>query len=328
MPTSYCKKFLTTAMTAAMALLIASAGAQTPPAADGGSAATGKQQTLALSAPAQPVKLEPGSVTFIGNATVIIRYAGLTILTDPNFLHKGDHVHLGYGLTSERLTDPAIDFDKLPPIDLVLLSHLHGDHFDHLVEKKLKRDMPIVTTVDGAAGLEQLGFTNRYGLNTWDTLTVTKGDTTLRINAMPGRHGPPVLAGLLPDVMGSMLEFSVAGGNGNGTPPYRMYISGDTLVYDDIQEIPRRYPDIDLALLHLGGTRILGVMKVTMDGEDGVRMMQIIAPHHAIPIHYNDYTVFKSPLSDFQKAVTEAGLQDKVTYLKHGDTYRFRQQKK
>ncbi len=46
-----------------------------------------------------------GSVFFVGTATVILRYAGFTILTDPNFLHAGDHVHLGYGLTSERLTE-------------------------------------------------------------------------------------------------------------------------------------------------------------------------------------------------------------------------------
>ena len=36
---------------------------------------------------------------------MILRYGGFTILTDPNFLHKGDHVHLGYGLRSERLTE-------------------------------------------------------------------------------------------------------------------------------------------------------------------------------------------------------------------------------
>ena len=36
-----------------------------------------------------------GSIFFVGNATVILRYAGFTILTDPNFLHRGDHVHLG-----------------------------------------------------------------------------------------------------------------------------------------------------------------------------------------------------------------------------------------
>jgi len=132
--------------------------------------------------------------------------------------------------------------------------------------------------------------------------------------------GPPVLAPLLlPEVIGSMLDFSA----GNQGRPYRMYISGDTMVYDDIRDIPRRYPDVDLALLHLGGTRILGVMTVTMDGKDGVRMLQIIAPKRAIPIHYNDYDVFKSPLSDFEKEVAAAGLQDKVRYLKHGDTYKF-----
>jgi L-ascorbate metabolism protein UlaG (beta-lactamase superfamily) len=60
-----------------------------------------------------------------------------------------------------------------------------------------------------------------------------------------------------------------------------------------------------------------------MDAKEGVRMLRLIAPQRAIPIHYNDYTVFKSPLSDFQQAVEEAGLADKVSYLKHGETYPF-----
>jgi len=47
-----------------------------------------------------------GSVQFIGTATVLIRFRGMTILTDPNFLHKGEHVHLGYGLKSERHAGP------------------------------------------------------------------------------------------------------------------------------------------------------------------------------------------------------------------------------
>ncbi len=277
-------------------------------------------QTLALAAgSANVAAADDNTVMFIGTATVLIRYGGMTILTDPNFLHKGDHVPLGYGLTSERLTEPAIGIEALPPVDLVILSHFHGDHFDQLVQEKLPRTIPVVTTPQSALAVEQLGFTQRHALRTWDTLQVTKGDTTLRISAMPGRHGPPVLAGLLPEVMGSMLEFS----RGGSAPDYRMYITGDTLMYDDLREIPRRYPDVDLALLHLGGTRILGVMKVTMDGEDGVRMMQLVAPQHAIPIHYNDYTVFKSPLSDFERAVKVAELQNRVSYLKHGEIYRF-----
>ena len=43
------------------------------------------------------------SVFFAGTATVIIRYAGFTVLTDPDFLPAGDHGHLGYGLMVKRL---------------------------------------------------------------------------------------------------------------------------------------------------------------------------------------------------------------------------------
>jgi L-ascorbate metabolism protein UlaG (beta-lactamase superfamily) len=282
-------------------------------------APAGKIAHLELATSAPAAAGDAGSVQFIGTATVLLRYGGLTILTDPNFLHKGDHVHLGYGLQAQRLTNPAIEFNQLPPIDLVILSHLHEDHFDKLVQQKLRRDMPIVTTPEAGARLARLGFTRTIALSRWDGVEVVKGSDRLRVSAMPGRHGGPVSARLLPPVMGSMLEF----GSGAAAPGYRMYISGDTLLYDDIAEIPRRYPNIDLALLHLGGTRILGVVKVTMDGKDGVRMLQLIAPQRAIPIHYNDYDVFKSPLSEFQRAVANAGLTDKVTYLKHGDTYRF-----
>jgi L-ascorbate metabolism protein UlaG (beta-lactamase superfamily) len=99
-----------------------------------------------------------------------------------------------------------------------------------------------------------------------------------------------------------------------------MYITGDTLVFDDIGEIPRRYPDIDLALLHLGGTMILGLL-LTMDAEQGVEMLDIIQPQVAIPIHYNDYDVFKSPLSDFLAAAEAAGWRERIHVLAHGDSY-------
>jgi L-ascorbate metabolism protein UlaG (beta-lactamase superfamily) len=124
---------------------------------------------------------------------------------------------------------------------------------------------------------------------------------------------------LLPALMGSVLDF----GPNPSTPSYRMYISGDTLIINDLKDIPQRFPGIDLALLHLGGTRILGVFKVTMDGKDGVRLMQIVQPKHAIPIHFDDYDVFKSPLADFAREAKAAGLEDKVTYLAHGETYNF-----
>jgi L-ascorbate metabolism protein UlaG (beta-lactamase superfamily) len=259
-----------------------------------------------------------GSVFFVGTATVILRYAGFTTLTDPNFLHAGDHAHLGYGLRAERLTNPALEIEELPPLDFCVLSHYHGDHFEQVAEEKLQKDLPIVPTEHAASELGDKGFTAPIALDTWDSVMVQKGDASVRLTSMPGTHGPPVVEKFLPPVMGSMLEFQPA----PDRSALRLYISGDTIVFDDLQEIPRRYSEIDLALFHLGGTQIMGML-LTMDAEQGVEAMRIIVPREVIPIHYNDYEVFKSPLEDFEEAVTAAGLGDRVRYLSHGDTYNF-----
>src|SRR3954470_7313346 len=179
-----------------------------------------------------------GSVQFVGTATVLIRYAGFTILTDPNFLHKGDHVHLGYGLTSPRLTEPAFDIAELPHVDLVVLSHLHGDHFDQIVEERLDRTLPIVTTPEGARALRRKGFRAARGLHTWQRFIVNKGGAPLTITSVPARHAPGPLALLLPSVMGSVLEWRPAG---NGDAAVRLYISGDTLLRDELRQIPKRF---------------------------------------------------------------------------------------
>lgn len=279
-----------------------------------------KTSDVYLRTQGEEADFERGSVFFVGTATVIISYGGFKILTDPNFLHAGDHVHLGYGLTSKRLTNPAIEVQDLPDIDFMLLSHLHGDHFDRVAETRLNKTMPIITTGHAAQYLEGRAFRPPVALDTWEDVTIRKGmGAWVRVTAMPGTHAPGPLRKVLPPVMGSMLEFGDAG---EDEARLRMYITGDTLIHKELKEIPQRYPEIDLALLHLGGTRVLGIM-VTMDAKQGVEAMRIIDPKAAIPIHYNDYSVFKSPLEDFKQAVNEAGFEDRVHYLAHGETHEF-----
>jgi len=279
-----------------------------------------------------------GSVFFIGNATVLIKYAGFTILTDPTFIHMHEKVPLGYGLDTTRLTNPAIEINQLPPLDLVLLSHFHGDHFDQVAIHELDKSLPIVTNSHAVDELSIRGFTNTKKLEIWENTTFTKKDNNnnnnveLQITATPGRHGPFPIAMFLPKVMGSILDFkrkdyrndsnSNSSISSNSNQIFRIYITGDTTIFDDIKEIPKRYPNIDLALLHLGGTTIMGIM-LTMDAKEGLEMFNIVNPKKAIPIHYNDYDVFKSPIDDFQTKVKEAGIEDRIFYLNHGETYTF-----
>lgn len=66
------------------------------------------------------------------------------------------------------------------------------------------------------------------------------------------------------------------------------------------------------------------LLMVTMDAKQGLGLVRLINPDLTIPIHYDDYDVFLSPLSDFKKAMEEAGMSDKVVYLDRGDQFRFK----
>jgi L-ascorbate metabolism protein UlaG (beta-lactamase superfamily) len=261
--------------------------------------------------------LDEGEVTFIGTATVLLRYGGFTILTDPNFLHRGEKAYLGMGLWVKRLTDPALDIGELPPLDLVVLSHHHGDHFDGVAARGLDKDLPILTEPHSARKLAKQGFRQPIALQTWESQVIEKDGTTLRVTAMPGKHSPRPLGAVVPPTMGSMLEFEDQAG-----VAFRLYVTGDTLLHDDLADIPRRYPDIDLCLIHLGGTRIGGIL-LTMDAQQGVAALRLVAPRDAVPIHHDDYPVFKSPLADFTSAAKAAALPTRIHVLARGETHRF-----
>ncbi|OBT81121.1 hypothetical protein VE02_10224 [Pseudogymnoascus sp. 03VT05] len=299
-----------------------------------------RQHTSCLP-PANETKLHPSSsadenasLMFVGNATTILEWEGVRLMTDPNFLHAGDHVHLGPGVTSVRLKNPAIDLHDLPRIDAVLLSHYHEDHFDRDVEASLRRSLPIISTPHAKAHLsskqEGEAFTAVYDLNIYQSLMLDikpnpssssqmREFAAIKVTAMPGKHVPPGILSTVndfieavPPVNGWMLELGYL--TSHLAPDdafkcgYRIYISGDTLMIDELKCIPERYGDknIDLMLIHLGGTTIPGpnmpLLMVTMDAFQGLQLLQLVNPDITIPIHYDDYDVFRSPLRDFKQA--------------------------
>lgn len=66
------------------------------------------------------------TLTFVGTATAVLRLGGFTLLTNPNFLHRGQRAYLGKGMWSRRVTEPAMTVSDLPELDAIVLSHLHG----------------------------------------------------------------------------------------------------------------------------------------------------------------------------------------------------------
>ncbi|KIV87500.1 hypothetical protein PV11_03041 [Exophiala sideris] len=307
--------------------------------------------------PAKSTKSHPTKTTennaslfFVGTATTILEWEGLRLMTDPNFLHAGDHVHLGPGVQGTRQTNPAVDLHDLPNIDLVLLSHYHADHFDQEVEASLRRDLPIITTPHAHKHLANKGhgesFTAVHAVDAWENMfvNVNAGTTSgakpgIHVTGMPGKHvGDGLLAkandilGAVPPTNGWMLELGYSdSSNVNFECGYRIYISGDTLYVSDLEKIPEMYTHagkpIDLMLIHLGGTTIPGphmpLLMVTMDAKQGLQLVKLIQPELTVPIHYDDYDVFMSPLADFKAEMTKAGFDDKVVYLDRGDQFEF-----
>src|SRR6476660_6732202 len=151
------------------------------------------------------------SVTFVGTATTVLRLGAFTLLTDPNFLHRGERAYLGYGLTSKRRTNPAMEIADLPELDAVVLSHLHGDHFDRVAKAELPRHLPILTTPQAERRLRRWRFRAATGLPCWESYELTRGSQRLRVTAVPARHGPPGVHRIMPQTMGSVVDLEVGG---------------------------------------------------------------------------------------------------------------------
>ena len=294
---------------------------------------------------------ENGSIYFVGTATTIIEWEGARIMTDPNFLHAGDHVHLCPGVTAERATEPALDLHELPQLDCILLSHYHEDHFDKLVENSINRGFPIITTPHARACLtshdtKEEPFGRVTSLDVFESCTfhidpTEKGkQRVIKVTGTPGKHIPPgpldainSFLQAVPPTNSWLLKMGYLNQPGFNYEDikvsYRIYISGDTLFMDELQEITKKLQTdrIDLMLVHLGGTTIPGpstpLIMVTMDAKQGLQLMELMDPDITIPIHYDDYSVFLSPLSDFKDQVQGAGRQNNIIYLNHREAYNF-----
>ncbi len=186
----------------------------------------------------------------------------------------------GWGTGSRKLTDPSVSPSELGRIDAVLLTHdQHEDNLDPAGRAMLPSAGVVVTTEAGAG---RLGGGAR-GLAPWQSTAV--GD--VEITATPCRHGPPGSRPIVGDVIGFALRWP-------GQTRGALWISGDTVLYDEVRQIPSRI-GISTALLHLGGVRfpITGPIRYTMTAQEAIELCGLIRPRTAIPIHYEGWKHFR-----------------------------------
>ncbi|WP_214102824.1 MBL fold metallo-hydrolase [Acrocarpospora catenulata] len=253
-------------------------------------------------------------LTHIGGPTVLIEMGEWRLLTDPTFDPPGRRYFFGLGTSSYKVAGPAMPANELPPIDAVLLSHdHHGDNLDDTGRALLPSARTVITTVSGA---RRLGGRAR-GLKPWAaTRLEAPGQPTIEITATPARHGPPFTRAITGDVIGFALTWK---GQRHGA----LWISGDTVLYDDVRRIPDRL-QVGTALLHLGGVRfpVTGPIRYTMTAADAVELCGLIRPHTAIPIHYEGWHHFRQSRESMERdfAAAPPDIRDRIRRLPIGVT--------
>nr|WP_205752422.1 MBL fold metallo-hydrolase [Cryptosporangium phraense] len=228
-------------------------------------------------------------ITHVGGPTVLFEVAGRRILTDPTFDPPGRRYNFGLGTASRKVAGPALSADAVGPVDVVLLSHdHHADNLDDAGRAVLPSAGTVVTTTSGA---RRLGLPNARGLAPWESTVLSSlGVPDLTITATPCRHGPPLSHPIVGDVVGFALSWEGAG---------TLWMTGDTVLYDAVREVPKRI-DVDTMLLHLGSVQfgLTGPVRYSMNAREGAELIELAGPRVVVPVHYEGWSHFHEPESE------------------------------
>lgn len=262
------------------------------------------------------------TLTWIGHATFLIQVGGLNLLTDPIWSDRATPLRL---VGPKRRIKPAVRFEDLPPIDLVLQSHDHYDHLDDLTVCRLEATNP------GAHWIVPLGLTpflRRRGvheiteLDWWQETTVGP----LTIGCTPAQH----FSGRTPWTRNRTLwcGWSIR------TASRRVFFAGDTGYHPVFADIAVRFGPFDVALLPIGAYDPRWFMKpVHMDPEEAVQAVRDLAgiggggggAPRFIPMHWGTFKLTDEPLDEppqrARSAWLAAGLPlEQYCQLAHGET--------
>ena len=231
------------------------------------------------------------AVLWVGHATALVQIDDKVILTDPVFTST-------VGQLSKRLVEPGIDPENLPPIDAVVISHLHFDHLSlgslDMIQQKVRM---LLMPRTGATYLTDFGFPV-LELRPWQGYE----KDGLRVTAVPTdhvgfRYGVDD-AWMTQGFTGYVIEYH----------GIKVYFGGDTS-YDQklFVEVGERFPGIDVALLPIGPTEPREIMRqFHTDPGEAVQAFIDLGAKRMVPIHYATFVNSTDEPGDALKQLTAA----------------------
>jgi L-ascorbate metabolism protein UlaG (beta-lactamase superfamily) len=248
---------------------------------------------------------------WLGQSGFLIQFAGRHLLLDP---YLSDSLTKKYAATDKphvRMTELCVDPVRLNFIDAITSSHNHTDHLDAETLLPLIKANPGVSLIVGEANRQFAA--DRLGLPAGRLMGIDDGLSVevagFRITGVPAAHDT-----IEQDEAGHQrfLGYVVECG------PWKIYHSGDTRLYDGMEE--RLHPfGIDVALLPINGAKPERRVAGNLNGREAAGLAKAIGAGVAVPCHYEMFEFNTASPDEF---VTEAArLAQRVTVLRCGERF-------
>lgn len=266
--------------------------------------------------PSRPIKesCDP-AVTWIGHSTFLIQYKNINIITDPVF---GSLSWL-----NTRAINPGLTPNRLPHIDVILLSHNHTDHMDEESLLSLRAHQPLVMVPTGNAGwFRHHGFSYVVEYSWWECqeLVLKDGAFSISITCVPALHAS---GRSVADINAALWAGWVISSEDKA-----VYFAGDTGYYKRLwDEIHTVFPSITIALLPIGPNEPGGLLNnIHMNAEQAVEAFMDLEAQLFIPSHWGTFRfgsdAFMLPIDNLKKSWAENNISgDRLHILKVGQRF-------
>ncbi|NRA67699.1 MAG: MBL fold metallo-hydrolase [Pseudobacteriovorax sp.] len=241
--------------------------------------------------------------TFINHSTFLIQTAGLNILTDPIYSERASPVSFA---GPKRYSKPAVKFEDLPEIDLVLISHDHYDHLDaetieRLVARPQKKQPYFVVGLGLGPLMRDLGV-KRFREMDWNQ-SLKIGDVDVWFVECQHRSGRGIFD-QKKTLWGSFVVQSPSG---------RVYFAGDTGYSEHFKKQGFQFKSFQLALLPIGAYEPRWFMQyVHTNPEEAVLAHKDLNSEYSVGIHFGTFKLtyegINEPMDDLEAAKKKHGV--------------------